>query len=488
MNKIIRKIKEKDNIIVFLILLFISIGISLNIHISSNDEIWNFQNVYKIYNGFKIYENINIIVTPLFFWIANIIFHIFGANLFIFRISHAFAMTILYIFIYKILKKIQIPKVICLLTVLFFVIQERFLVLKTSFNYNNFALIFAIIGIYLLINNKIKHKWLMQAIISIIILLTKQNIGIYYIIGDIISIIVLEKDKKDKIKEALKYIGCIFIGNILFLLALLIDNNLYNFLNYTFGGILEFAQENIAFEISGIVYIIGIISINIISIWVIKKKGFSKKQDENINILFIFSIVFAFISYPIFNMFHVIMSTYISIIELIYVLYNVFKDFEKTICKITKVIDCLVIILLIAFSGYNMMQWKDNIENEEYPYVWEQPFFGGIIEKEAYSKDKIVIDYIKNNDKNVVVLSNKAALYMIPLKRNNGNFDLPFKGNLGIKGEKGLIEKIDNLKNTQILISKNQEKGIYQEVEKTKEHVRQTKKYMGEIVDFEIYE
>ena len=77
---------------------------------------------------------------------------------------------------------------------------------------------------------------------------------------------------------------------------------------------------------------------------------------------------------------------------------------------------------------------------------------------------------------------------MIPLERNNGDFDLPFKGNLGIEGEDGLIEKVDNMQNVQFLIYKNKDEKCYQESEKVKEYVKNTKKYVGEIAGFEIYE
>ena len=70
MKNIIEKIKRKDNIVIFILFFLISLGISLNIYLESSDEVWNFQNVYKMYNGFKIYEEINVIITPLFFYMA----------------------------------------------------------------------------------------------------------------------------------------------------------------------------------------------------------------------------------------------------------------------------------------------------------------------------------------------------------------------------------------------------------------------------------
>lgn len=487
MKKILEKI-EKDDLIIFILIFFCSIGISLNLLITSSDEIWNFQNVYKIYNGFEIYKDINVIITPLFFWIANIIFHIFGANLFVFRISHCFVIVILYLFMYKVLKKLKVPKAIAISTIFMLMLQQFFIIIRTSFNYNNMALMFAILGIYLLINNK--KNWIVQSFMSVIIFLTKQNIGIYYIIANLIYMIIVRNEKaKNKIKKILKYIGVIFLLMICFVVNLLINDNLLDFLNYAIGGICEFANENLLIEKASIVYMLGIILLNIvINITVLKKKCFSKEQEENIKILFIFSLMFSLIAYPIFNWPHVIEGVYISIINVVYVVYNIFKDFEKIIVKVSKIFNCIIIFIILLFSTYNLLIWKANVESPNYQYSWENPFFGGIIEEEEYYKNEEVTNYIKNNNKNVIVLSNRAALYMIPLKRNNEEFDLPFKGNLGIKGEKGLIEKINSMKDTIFLINENESKEYYQEVVEAKEYIKNNKIYKGKIDKFSIYE
>ena len=39
MKKLINKIKEKDNIVIFIVFFLISLGISLNIRLEANDEI-----------------------------------------------------------------------------------------------------------------------------------------------------------------------------------------------------------------------------------------------------------------------------------------------------------------------------------------------------------------------------------------------------------------------------------------------------------------
>ena len=104
--KILNKLRRYDNTAIFLIMFIISMGICLNIRISTGDEIWNFQSVYKMYNGLKIYEDINVIITPLFFWCTEIVFHIFAPNLFIFRLCNCFLMATLFLSTYKLLKKL----------------------------------------------------------------------------------------------------------------------------------------------------------------------------------------------------------------------------------------------------------------------------------------------------------------------------------------------------------------------------------------------
>ena len=77
---------------------------------------------------------------------------------------------------------------------------------------------------------------------------------------------------------------------------------------------------------------------------------------------------------------------------------------------------------------------------------------------------------------------------MVPLGRNNGEFDLPFKGNFGFGGENEMMEKIDNMENAQFLISEEKDENTYQESVKLKEYIKNTKKYVGNIEYFGIYE
>ena len=60
---------------------------------------------------------------------------------------------------------------------------------------------------------------------------------------------------------------------------------------------------------------------------------------------------------------------------------------------------------------------------------------------------------------------------MLNLNKNNGIFDMPFLGNLGTKGEKGLIDDIKQLENTIILIQTDSEKVFYQESKNARNYI-----------------
>lgn len=78
----------------------------------------------------------------------------------------------------------------------------------------------------------------------------------------------------------------------------------------------------------------------------------------------------------------------------------------------------------------------------------------------------------------------EAALYNIPEKRNNGDMDLPFLGNMGYGGEDKMIEKIKNLHGYEILIK---EPPFWQESTKIIEYIKNNYEKIGDICDFQIY-
>ena len=66
--------------------------------------------------------------------------------------------------------------------------------------------------------------------------------------------------------------------------------------------------------------------------------------------------------------------------------------------------------------------------------------------------------------------------------------DLPFLGNFGAKGENGMIEQLENLKETTILLEKNESDLSYQESLKIRNWIKEHFNLVGEIGRYYIYE
>ena len=490
-KKLELKIEKREYVIVFFIIFFSIIGISLNVTIEVSDELWNFQNIYKLYNGFEIYKDANIICTPLFFYIGNFIFHILGASFFVFRIYNIIIDTILFFSVYILCKKMKMSKTSSLITTFLVLFMGDYIIVLTMANYNILALTFFIIGVIFALKGKIERKDLfIQGIIAFLIFFTKQNMGIYYFLALIFMIMMQNVKLKEKIRNLSITTATIILLGVIMLLYLYITGHLEGFINYTILGLGEFASENILINISLLIVSLAIVSLNIyIAIKLIRKNWLSNEQNTKIKTFVIFSTFLTMSILPIINKAHFYVGMFLSFVFIIYaidlILHNVFEKSEHfRIMK--KMLAILLILMGITLSIVNLMNWYTGIKNSNISS--DSPFYGGIIEDEQYEKIIRITDYIKENEKKVIVLSGDAALYMVPLNKNNGNMDLPFRGNLGHQGEEGLIEDLETLENTEVLIKKEKEKMNWQESEKVREYIIENFECIGVLEDYLIYD
>ena len=220
-------------------------------------------------------------------------------------IYRIYAFSIIYLFlllaIYLLFRKIKIKNIdATLFTVLITIITILSLGMAS---YNMLAIAFVILGII----NLLKYKRniidnIIQGIIVFLIFMTKQNIGIYYICGLALSNLL----KYKKIKIVFKY-TFVQITTFLLLFAMYLlankNYNMYDFINYAFLGISEFAVKNLSCRIDKIILELFEIIISIIMIILTYKPKIKFKLREKINIRILFSMAICMnvISYPIFN-------------------------------------------------------------------------------------------------------------------------------------------------------------------------------------------
>ena len=496
MEKIINVIKKYENILV-IILLFISlIGVSFCINLEVNDELWNFQNVYKMYNGYQIYEDANVICTPLFFYIGNLLFNILGANFFVFRIYNILIFLYFYFLVYKILRTMKVNMKISLCCILIFLIFGDYSLVRVMANYNSLAIVFSLFGIYLLIKNQIKmnnKNILIQSIICFLIILTKQNIGLFYLIALLGTIII--KYKKESIKSILKIFLILGIFSIAFIIYLYFKGILNGFINYTILGISDFANKNVSINILYIFIGLSILISDLAcSIFFIKQKKveITEVEKNNLIILNCFSIMLFLLIYPIINMSHLLLAISTAIILFVYICNIIIKKSNIVLNKTTKIINIILLILIIysLFTNINrLLYWINVINDDKYYYEYNSPYFGTIVNEDLHKNIESVVNYIKEeNEKGnkVIVFSSKASLYMVPLKQSNGFYDLPFNGNFGKFTEENIVNDLKNKKNTLILVVKDEEDMEWQENKEIVKKLKEELESIGTIEEFEV--
>lgn len=332
-------------------------------------------------------------------------------------------------------------------------------------NYNFLAIALTIFGINYLIKKEEKNNkyYIKQGIITLLIFMTKQNIGVYYFLALALCEALVEKHKiKNIIKNLLLVVIPVLLGLGTYCIYLYFDGALYNFIDYTFLGMKDFKQ-NFLIE----TYMHFLMYINIIAVTVVYVK--EKRLDKNLKILFIFSMIMLLIMYPIVCTFHTKQALIFNILCVIYIINLKLKS-KKTIEYILITIGLLYIIIITVF---NIKNWITNHIKDK-----DDPYYGAIYNENADNVISDINKYMSNSDKKVVIVSPEAMIYNMRLKINNGILDYPVKGNVGINGQEKIINEIKNMKDSKFFIMKEK---YYQEYQEVYDYIKSNYKNVGEI-------
>lgn len=488
-----------------------------NYDLQVTDELFTFANVFKLHNGIQLYSQNNVIDTPLFFYLANAFFSIFGLNFFAYKLFSIVIFEITFLLIINMLKKLNVPVLRAVIYIVLIIFPFEKDLTQGGANYNTLAILFWMLGMNLLVKkgslprtkavsesqNVIKqnsgataYKFevlpIQQGIVSALVFATKQNIGIYYLIGlSLFTIYNYRKDIKTIIKKLISTYGVFLIITAIWVAALALQGQFNDFINYCFLGLGEFASNNTRISWENIVYY-GIPFLTIFGLIFIKKK-FKLTEESKFVKTTIFFLCFMFasllIGYPIFNRFHIILAIFVSIVYCAYVMEQlVSRMVELFNIRIVKIILIVFIGIVCAMNLYNICNYATKLLNKDYTLTYDNPYFGTVATKEVEETIKQVMNFVelkKENNQNVIIFATEANIYQIALKGNNQDFDLPFLGNWGYNGEERVLNKIKNLKNTFILIK--EEDIIGQESTKIKDYIKNNYNKTGEIAGLEIY-
>ena len=480
---------EKENIIIFFVLLIIICTFSFHFKFYPYDYMWNFGNMYKLYLGYKMYEEVAVIITPMVFYLGEIVFKLFGANYFVFNMLNVILSLSFYLCFFNILKKTtKSPKIRDLILILF-VCETGNALGNIGPNYIPLSACFLML---IIISNMYfkDNIWrrVINGFLAALALLSYQKAGA----AAALIIFLYEILNKDEIKISRRFKNlCVAALSMiavvgLYVIYLLITNNLYNFFDLTVLSIGEFSQSNFGVNNTTVIKL-AVFGLLTISYFLILLKF---KKIDNIAIqLFITVVATMVYMYPIINEYHYLIWFTFLFPFFTYAVNLTVDGVELKSKKIDILVLSIIGVLLITL----VPNWIGSIK--KYPFIekkYGDIYFGSTITNEQNAQIQEINEYIDNKRKeynDVIIFSSYAMLYKDTFIHNRRFFDLPNKGNFGQKGEQGLIEEIQQMDNTLILVQReDSEHEVYQFPNNVRNYIKEHYKNVETLQNFDIYE
>lgn len=486
------KIIIKNITFVFIFIFFIVIIFSNTfLHIlDAFDELWTFQITYKMYNSHQIYIDSNIVTTPLFFVIGNTLFNIFGATINTFRLYNVFIYIFCYLSTIYLFKKLGINKsLIFLYSTL--IVSQTYYTIANGASYNLLAIDFILLGIIIFLNYyNTKRYNLYQGIVLFLVFFTKQNLGIFYAMGIILFELFDKKLSKSFILNQLEKFLSFVLPTILSCIIMYKQGNLFSFINYAFGSLLEFGTSNANSDYKLFIFIYILLIIIELYCFIIKTKNLvSENQKRIISFFFIVGICTSLFIFPIVNLYHVtfgyfiLFLTFFYILDIIFLKHIFYTESHYKLCNFISIIILLLISLSILSQTYINF-------NEFNKFDKSHPFYNAPFEEETIERINTVTEYVLEKNKNginVTIIASDSAYTMIPLRQSHGAFDMVLTGNLGYNGANKLIKQIENSKNTEFLIYTAEDKVFWADSKEIREYITNKLEKKGEIAHYSIY-
>ena len=526
-------------ILLFVFILAIMLGLILKNPIYNLDEIWNYNFAHEIVRGLMPYKDINMVITPLFPYLIAGLLKIFGDELIVFRIIEALLMTSIFFITYKILNKIQGKKLYSIISVLLIIeLYKDYIAL----DYNFLCLFFVLIIILIEINQIDKNnndtilnkktdksnsdvalnkqvgpsneKIILDKKIEILIgvlaaltICTKQTIGIFISLVSMIEPFLINcnnNNRKSALKRSLLRLLGIISVCILFAIYLILTKSFNDFVNYAVLGIKTFnnylGYENVLGSehfyirliaaIFPVYFVVSTVFLIIIRIDLIKNKGEVVKYKNIILKMICLKVMgdgLLIIIYPISDEQHFLIGIYVLIIEFLAIIGCLLNK-EKIKYCITTIEIIFICLLVYNLTGMTKINFETYIKSNKITELKHYHFIPSYNQNEM--PIKLLSDFIIKNEQkgyNVKIVDSMAAIFKIPIDSYDKNYDLPQVGNIGKDGEDGLIKEIENSHNTMYLILDDEYSQNWQALNKTINYIKENCEEKGEIAFYKVY-
>ena len=484
---------KKDTILLFVVFLLVTIPCMLIRELISLDELWNYNFARNMAAGLLPYKDFNIIQMPLFPFIVSIALNLFGGELIITRFVSAILFSAILLVSYKILSlttKNKWASIIGTLTLLW-IYKYDFLA-----DYNFAVLFIILLTTYFELKNNQNKKILKlnlkyDILIGVLLgfaILTKQTTGLVLAFVCVMYKWIMIRKKEDILLafkiSLFRGIG-VLIPLAVFIIYLLGTGSFAAFIDYCVLGISTFSNsftyaellqsENLPFRAEVLSYTFPIMFIiTIVAMLFIK----NRETKKALFVLFIFSLQSLIVMYPLADPIHMMIGVFPILVTMVYLFIMLTVNKLNDKYNITRAVAILLIGLMLIFS------FKVFISYSALDKITDINKYYGLKTREGiYNEIKVVTQYIKEQEEKgvqVFVIDIDAVLLMIPLEKQT-KYDMLLNGNLGLAGQQGIIDKIEQEPEGTIFLVSPSISGNKQSTEEIKNYIKENYKCIGSV-------
>ena len=493
-------------ILIYICFFILIVSVILPRPISDMDELWNYNFARNVASGLLPYKDFNMVQMPLLPFICAIFLKVIGDELIVMRILASILCTAIMFLIYKIFTLLKIDKRVCFLLTSWIIFFSRD-IFCIDYNWSTLLIVLAIVYIELRNLEKNNYEQLVSnfktdLIIGILAGLTvclKQTTGLAICIVSVGYKLLLVKDK-ESLKKYIKILGYRILGVLLIIISLIIyliaSNSFKDWFEYTILGIKYFDNAIEYYNLfNNKAYILRVLAVlipvNFIYLYI--KTIFLKQKyqtDKELFVLFVYGLSMFILVYPIADKIHFTIAGMISIISVLYMIYNILSklklDKKSFVVKEFAIYMVLLLVILASViysinNFLNYIQTESKSQEKHYKYI----SINENLEKEIDEVDRFILEQ-ESKGKKTIILDAYACIYMIPIDKYNKDFDMLLKGNLGNNETEKLINNLESQSNINILVRNNGNLN-WQTPVNIIEYVKKSKTKAGSIVVFDIY-
>lgn len=402
MKKIWTFIKKKK--ILFYLFLFFFFLFYSAVVVENGDNYFNYGFAYNVANGMIPYRDFNMVLFPFCSFINGLFLKIFGTRIITFYVFN----SLIYVLIIHLVNKIDKSTVPIVLFIL---------IVYGLSGYNIMSLL--LFFIIMVLEKKCDNKLIMGIVLGITIA-TNQKLALLLIPA------LLHKTNVQR----RQIIEGVIIPLQILLMYLFMNGALSYFIDYTILGLLDFGGNNLNVDYYCIFIIIGTCIYMVYKYW--------KERDDRM----IYCIMFLIISYPIFDIAHVLVAV------VPFIVYNCnSKGRSENLIKF--IFTTFIILCYCTLVSKNINNPYCNIVTDK------NSNFYLTIERQINKRlsEKILKFYNDNKDEpNIYFLSSDAYYFKLSQKIPINKFDLSLVGNNGYNGTERLKKEIKNMKHALFLV------------------------------------